>query len=685
MISIGHLLDRPTGQASGGHLIVGHVTDDMAKVWLQGSLACAEVELRITGPRRQGAVDGSRPIRRCLDKTTDYTDVVEFRGLQADTAYDITADFRPLLRFLRTPRSYRQTRASFRTAPRGDDQDAAARFSFMHGSCNLSVVSINNLAAMGVQMLGLLAARASLEHPITDRERGMAGDASLIKHVGRWCMGGYRRRRIMRKILDLSFGAVILGTGGRWPKQPLLRSPFLKLEAMFAGRAVRFDRGLHTPAPGRLITAAPSGAQGRLAYAPIVKKGRWRDNHHHDQASEDRVEGILILVETRGAFEPNDRLDIVDERGGWSLAGRRKMIGYVVDSAALDPGYQRPAFTIHAGDQIYFDFPKVTRAPTVANYRAAYRDAWFLDRYQRSFMARGSHYMTLDDHEIIDQFSADQDEAPDGEQRYPFEAGAYQENALKAYREYVQNRHPGDSIYFDFNYGPARFFVMDTRTERRRYRDSQMIGDGQMKAFEAWLKRYPKALKFVVSSVPFVAEVLPSDPPAGDDRAADKWCGAPYRRQRDRIIDIIDAEDIECLVFLVGDMHCAYHASMTIGDGERWEKRRIHELAGGPINQLDYGRESQFAKTAHKVTRERRKDYAIRMHQFHGGANAVLHIDVDHHVDNFDGRTRPEVRWHVLRTLTEFDGEPLFDEDSASGGRVRVQDKAPLAGRIVFR
>ena len=44
----------------------------------------------------------------------------------------------------------------------------------------------------------------------------------------------------------------------------------------------------------------------------------------------------------------------------------------------------------------------------------------------------------------------------------------------------------------------------------------------------------------------------------------DKWCGRPFRWQRDEIIDFIEEKAIERVVFLVGDMHCAYHASMSI-------------------------------------------------------------------------------------------------------------------------
>ncbi|NJO37095.1 MAG: hypothetical protein HC871_05045 [Rhizobiales bacterium] len=238
-------------------------------------------------------------------------------------------------------------------------------------------------------------------------------------------------------------------------------------------------------------------------------------------------------------------------------------------------------------------------------------------------------------------------------------------------------------------------FLLDTRFERRRSVDTtmgdrdpntRMIGDEQMQALKDWLtKDEDNRLRFVVSSVPFVAEVLreSGDGRAATDRSDDKWSGAPFRRQREEIIELIDAKRIEHVVFLVGDMHCAYHASMTIGQGRRWERLRIHELAGGPINQLQQGRRRQFVTAASHTTRQGKVPYDIRLHQFHSGANAVMHIEVDSVEDAHLGKNVPEVRWRVIRTLTNFDAGPLFNEERSECGR--VEEEAPISGRIVTR
>ena len=119
-----------------------------------------------------------------------------------------------------------------------------------------------------------------------------------------------------------------------------------------------------------------------------------------------------------------------------------------------------------------------------------------------------------------------------------------------------------------------------------------------------WMVEEPHDdLKFVVTSVPFVAEfdegATRSDTgrsPGGTTRRAtqaqrrnrenDKWSAQQFARQRDRDHRTHRNDEIEQLVFLTGDMHCCYHATMRIGAGSKYESITIHELAGGPVNQL---------------------------------------------------------------------------------------------------
>ena len=69
---------------------------------------------------------------------------------------------------------------------------------------------------------------------------------------------------------------------------------------------------------------------------------------------------------------------------------------------------ERPAFMLHAGDQIYYDFPFPKRTPLLAEYRRAYRRAWSEDAVLAQLLAQCPHYMCLDDHEIVDRFANDE-------------------------------------------------------------------------------------------------------------------------------------------------------------------------------------------------------------------------------------------------------------------------------------
>jgi len=694
-----------------GHLIVGKVTDRSAILWMKGTPRYVSVHIRLESS--EPSIEAPKVQSRDIDlvSSDDNTAIVTVEGLTSGTSYDVTALFSSRFGLEAASASSREVRATFRTAP-DLTKDEWESFSFLLGSCNLSIVSINNLAARALQIAGTYVSRQSLLRPIDDKPLPKRLE-SLTSKFGRWWMRRRYRRKAVDLALKLSVGAVFVGTGGKWPRQPLLRSPFLKLEALFAGEAVHFQLGFEQPTPGDEIRGSLSGASGILAFAPKLTKGRWRKKNVDDRGlvDEDKgspadepcqmARGALILVDKKKTFDVGERLFIVSSekpgRGPTDLG----TVGYVIATTEVTSDYDRPAFTIHAGDQIYFDFPDVKRPPDVDRYHQAYREAWFEDRHQRAFLARGAHYMTLDDHEIVNDYSLDlkepaKDWLPKGYASTDFSKDAYSLHAMDAYKHYVQQRQGGDKKYFEIDYGKARFFFLDTRTERRLTPDltdqdpnTRMIGSKQMRKLKKWLgeSQEKSRLAFIVSSVPFIAEVLP-DPSAGSQkdksrRSVDKWSGEPFRRQREELIDLISESGLQNLVFLVGDMHCAYHASMTIGKGQRWNRLRIHELAGGPINQLQHGRRRQFSTAVRRSTRNGKIPYDIRLHQFHSGANAIMHIDVGSGRDEHLGVDVPEIHWRVIRTMTEFDGGPWFEEKHDTPGVIK--EDAPISGRIVMR
>ena len=341
-----------------------------------------------------------------------------------------------------------------------------------------------------------------------------------------------------------------------------------------------------------------------------------------------------------------------------------KARGPRADQKEPDPNRPtRPAFMIHCGDQIYYDVDFPAPSGLVPDYRRNYVQSWLKDEHAAQVLRSFPHYMTLDDHEIVDNFGTDPEEA-EAEQ-------SLRKPALLAYHEYVGSRQPSaperpESLYYQFAHGTTRFFVLDTRTERS-VKDNRIIGDAQLKALEAWLKDTKKDeahdLRFIVSSVPFVAQLRP---PGLDrnrerlsDKSADKWCGDDWKAQRDRIICAICEAEIDRLVFLVGDMHCTYHAKMLIGD--RRKRFTVHELAGGPLNQIQFAKrddfyarytgeihrdsqEGAFPKVPHEalsIENEEVLPWTSTLESFHGSSPSVLKVSVTPETDT----STLEVRW----------------------------------------
>ncbi len=258
------------------------------------------------------------------------------------------------------------------------------------------------------------------------------------------------------------------------------------------------------------------------------------------------------------------------------------------------PAYQRLAakasavgadFMLHCGDQIYYDRPVFGRAPSIGDYRKTYLDAWDQNAAARAFLTQLPHYMILDDHEMRNDFPNDMAPAD-----VPVEV--LRDFSLKVYREFQHMHTPDtygtDSLYYTFDFGAVRYFVLDARTERWHYGQSQMIGSRQMDRLLEWLFAYRGDVKFVVTSVPFVTEVR---------NAVDKWCSPPFRAQRDQILGFLAEEAIPGVVFLTGDMHNSYHARLTLVRGAQ-ESLEVHELMSSPISQLGKTERSRYLDDA---------------------------------------------------------------------------------------
>lgn len=211
------------------------------------------------------------------------------------------------------------------------------------------------------------------------------------------------------------------------------------------------------------------------------------------------------------------------------------------------------------GDQIYADDINVLHFDeTVDEFNKRYRVAFSQPHIQR-LMSRVPTYMTLDDHEIEDNWPADSS-LRDWTIKYPA--------AIHAYQTYQMSHSPiftvvGDRIvgtperfWYTFQDGCCDFFVTDTRTERylpEAENEREIISEGQMAALKEWLVDSSGRVKLMASSVPVF--------PASKEGNADKWGG--FRQQQSELLDFIWENQIPRVVMLSGDVHSAFSAELV--------------------------------------------------------------------------------------------------------------------------
>ncbi|MEQ9484806.1 alkaline phosphatase D family protein [Coleofasciculus sp. F4-SAH-05] len=234
----------------------------------------------------------------------------------------------------------------------------------------------------------------------------------------------------------------------------------------------------------------------------------------------------------------------------------------------IEQGIATDAFLL-VGDQIYADdnFEEVTDADlTVERYFDRYRTT-FSQPNVRQLMAQVPTYMTLDDHDILDNWPRN---AGDKEWQLVYPA------ALQAYETYQMSHGPlfpaleqdererysgfwgNCRLWYTFQDGCCDFFALDCRTERQLGDTTEtraMLSSAQMEALKAWLCDGSDRVKCVMTSIPFFPDKL-----SGEGLDSDKWGG--FLKQRTELLDLIFDHDIKRVVFLAGDVACGMSAEL---------------------------------------------------------------------------------------------------------------------------
>lgn len=174
--------------------------------------------------------------------------------------------------------------------------------------------------------------------------------------------------------------------------------------------------------------------------------------------------------------------------------------------------------------------------------------------------------------------------------------------------------------------------MTDTRTERyRNGSNACVVGPTQEAALLAWAAANRDRLRFVVSSVPFVAE------PRSD--SSDKWCSGPFLPQRSRIVGELDRiGGAGKIVFLVGDMHNSHHAQLDVSPSGTV----IHELMSSPLNQLDKSTLDRYVTPGPVHPIPGGRTYSTRITSLYAKHSNAMLVSVD--------PAAQAVRWEVFRT-----------------------------------
>lgn len=278
------------------------------------------------------------------------------------------------------------------------------------------------------------------------------------------------------------------------------------------------------------------------------------------------------------------------------------------------------SFLLMVGDQIYADDGKREHtgldrvALTRADYNAVYAYVWS-NPALRALLKRVPVFMTGDDHEVDDDWRWS-DESHDHAVIPPWDTflrwlhgRSYEEriitlarvrDALQAYwdhqlmhappllrppqefterGQYVLGHDQAFSLAYTFDYGPAAFFVMDTRSMRVRPQGRAypiMLDEAQWQDLEAWLEREKdRPVRFIVTSSACLFQMWTDIP-------GDRW--SLYHAERDRLFGLLASKGKGNCYLLTGDLHSGHAISADLY-GPDGQPLKLWEFCATPFEQ----------------------------------------------------------------------------------------------------
>ncbi len=230
----------------------------------------------------------------------------------------------------------------------------------------------------------------------------------------------------------------------------------------------------------------------------------------------------------------------------------------------------QPRFMLMLGDQIYADVRAgvIDTESPIEKLLSRYHEAFGKSDSFRKLAKRLPMYMVMDDHEINDNWSA--------EQVLQSNLNAVlAENAKAAFTIYQYAHGPGlpadlqnpkaqvQGFNYCYEHNQIPFLVLDTRSQRTRVPQRRILHSSQWRWLEGWLLEQQKQKgacpKFIVSGS-VIAPGLIENTGNPSPRGADTWqmCAG----DRNRLLSFVADSEIDNVVFLSNDYHCSAAAEI---------------------------------------------------------------------------------------------------------------------------
>ena len=195
------------------HIIIGHVGHNIAKIWLGGNSKYQHAELTVGDATVDKTKGIPKKINIRLTKEEDYCHVEDIADLSASQTYPVKVRFCKNNIF--GSKSI-EIASDITTSPMPNEIN---EFEFILGSCNLSVVALNNISSQVGGVIGLGLSGLSM----VGVPEGMNRIARLV----------WRCRILVIFLIQLIVKFLFSTNKLRQQTQFLFRSPFIKLEELY--------------------------------------------------------------------------------------------------------------------------------------------------------------------------------------------------------------------------------------------------------------------------------------------------------------------------------------------------------------------------------------------------------------------------------------------------------------------